>query len=109
MRDMLLADAAPNFRCCRRGVFGMHHTIIAAIALCALAPPAVATGSDPDLEIAGIVANAIVSTAKDPFSVRFMTIGTPDGTNFCVVYSATNSFNARITGRLYYNATWSKA
>lgn len=58
---------------------------------------------DSDDVVAESLAKAIYSQAKDPTSVRFLSLGTPDGEAWCVVYSATNSFNARITEQMYFN------
>ncbi len=75
----------------------------------AAAPKTPWVSPDSDDVVAESLAKAIYSQAKDPTSVRFLSLGTPDGEAWCVVYSATNSFNARITEQMYFNNRTTRA
>lgn len=74
-----------------------------ALSLLLFATCAQAYGDVTDDTMAGIVADQIYNSAKDPTALRFISLGTPDGEAWCAIYSGTNSFNARVTEQFYFS------
>ncbi len=102
LRVLLVLIVAAGFTA---GLIYLFFFVIGGSSKEAKAPPRPLTAEE---RTAGFLYQLAVQSAKDPSSVRFNHIVTPNGRDWCVQYSGTNSFNARVTEQFTYDAKTAK-